>query len=190
MKHKIDVKEKYFNWLYSIVVTDNSIKKYNLNSNGYSILLHKLHDIEFYWIVELDENRAIDGQSLRDEFAQIGEFDDYSELSGACTMLEFLIGLAKRMSFIEYECNKIDKTDIFFWELIINLLGKSVPKNGTNGVISGEFLDFLCDRVQKFLDKSDKNVTIFKKRGNFTPLFETSKNPIWDQMQQFLMKND
>lgn len=183
-----DIEKEYFKWLYSIVITDRILKLNGLEGESFYILLKKLHQIDFYWVVELDENRALDGQNLREEFASLTDFDDYSDLSGACSMLEFMIGLAKRMSFLDCKEGEEDKIDLFFWEQLSNLFGNKIKKRGTDGSITEDFLVFVVEQVNKFLEKSDEKVSIFNFSDNESHFFEPSKNAIWDQMQQFLMK--
>ena len=188
MTVKSDIEKEYFKWLYSIVITDRILKLNGLEGESFYILLKKLHQIDFYWVVELDENRALDGQNLREEFANLTDFDDYSDLSGACSMLEFMIGLAKRMSFLDCKEGEEDKFDLFFWEQLSNLLGDKIKKRGTDGSITEDFLVFVVEQVNKFLEKSDEEVSIFPLLGKKSHFLESSKNAIWDQMQQFLMK--
>ena len=49
------IKKEYFEWLCSLVKAEKE----------YSMLWQKLHDMDFVWIVDRDENRAADGKYLR-----------------------------------------------------------------------------------------------------------------------------
>ena len=110
------VQTDYFEWLEHIV-TDG--KEYNL-------LLHDLHNIDFVSLVKLDENREMDGQSLRTLYGdEVGikyeEIEDY--LAGPCSVLEMLIGLASRIEgtiFSDFE-EGIPETRAYFWEFLTNL---------------------------------------------------------------------
>ena len=63
------IKKEYFEWLCSLVKAEKK----------YSMLWQKLHDMDFVWIVDRDENRAEDGKYLRYIFT-IDTFND-SEVS-------------------------------------------------------------------------------------------------------------
>ena len=90
----------------------------------------KLHSTDFVWVVERDENRAEDGKYLRYLFT-VSAYDriDFDEeeveqyLSGPCSVMEFLVGLAKRMEDdIMYDADTDDdRTSVWFWEMIRNL---------------------------------------------------------------------
>ena len=98
----------YFKWLKSLVNAEES----------HSFLWRKLHSTDFVWVVERDENRAEDGKYLRYLFT-VSAYDriDFDEeeveqyLSGPCSVMEFLVGLAKRMEDdIMYDPELEDRT--------------------------------------------------------------------------------
>ena len=62
----------------------------------YSDLLELMHAKEFVWLVPNDDNRIVDGLDLRAEFIDESDApgDLSSEMLGACSVLEVLIGLA------------------------------------------------------------------------------------------------
>jgi hypothetical protein len=103
------IESEYFNWLCDLVLESNEI--------GYNDLLVILHRTEFVWIIPKDRNRADEGVELREYFLR-----DHPALMNCpwewqgCSVLEMLIGLAKRAEF---------QTDIplkvWFWEFITNL---------------------------------------------------------------------
>lgn len=67
-------------------------------SRSYSDLIMLLARKEFVWIVPHDDNRIMDGLDIRREFYdQIGI--DYG-LTIPCSVLEVLVGLSRRLSFI------------------------------------------------------------------------------------------
>lgn len=186
------VSETYFLYLYNMVVT----KDYpNCRDESYYILLHKLHDIEFYWSVEHDDNRAEDGKMLRVNFADNYKFNSYEEISGCCTFLEFLIGISIRMSDEVYNGGGIDRIDMFFWELLSNLCDKKWDKSGKSGTddwsdtkILPETLDKIVEKCHIFMDRSDKKVSIFGYNPTFKKKWDKSGTEIWDKMQEYLLK--
>ena len=50
---------EYFDWLCGII---------NSKPGMYDILIHELYSMDFFWVIELDSNRAEDGLILRGEF--------------------------------------------------------------------------------------------------------------------------
>lgn len=103
--------ERYYNWLLSFI--DEYHQKH------YTNLLRKLFMTEFEWIIPDDENRAVDGVSMRQEFtAQTGIV---MILPDTCSVLEMLIALARRINDITYEVERGPFTYYWFWTMIRNL---------------------------------------------------------------------
>lgn len=109
------IKNDYFKWLCSLVGVP---KPYE----SYWILLKRLHEAEFYWSVNNDDNRCMDGKDLRDRFVDLFEVpDDYLDtLDGPCSFLEMLIALAIRWEDTLYEINEPDRTSVWFYEMLEN----------------------------------------------------------------------
>lgn len=108
--------ERYFDWLYSLVCSSRP----KHNDPTYRNLLDILYTTEFVWLVPNDDNRIEDGRDLRYLFCQeleirFSQVDTYWMDLG-CSMLELIIGLARRLEF---------ETDLsvkhWFWELLENL---------------------------------------------------------------------
>lgn len=116
---------EYFDWLCGII---------NSKPGIYDILIHELYSMDFFWVIELDSNRAEDGLILRGEF-----HDSQDELNRfenkPCSVLEALIGLSIKMNYIMDDDDRGDRTRIWFWEMIDNL-GLS---NFTDSEIDGGF---------------------------------------------------
>lgn len=107
------MREEYFNWLVNLLQDDY------LRDN-YQKLLWKLFNTEFTWIVEYDSNRAYDGIYLRYLFSRI--IDEDFDMSIGCTMLEMMIGLARRCEDdITYDPDIGDRTGYWFWIMIENM---------------------------------------------------------------------
>lgn len=111
-----DIRKEYLEWLCRLVGADPD----------HTLLWRKLHNIMFTWVLPMDENRAEDGKYLRYLFSlEKPEIDreevDYA-LSGPCSVMEFLVGLAKRIEDdILYSVDSDDRTGEWFWEMIDNL---------------------------------------------------------------------
>ncbi|WP_458459263.1 hypothetical protein [Pseudobutyrivibrio sp.] len=112
-----EIKSDYFQWLCDMVHIDQIDK-------SYWILAKDLFGIEFYSLVEHDENRGYDGLELRDEYMSELGFPNYITIGGGCTVLEMLVALARRIDFETsnpYDENATDQTAFWFWEMIDNL---------------------------------------------------------------------
>lgn len=64
--------------------------------------MERLHEVTFEYIHDMDENRYVDGTSLRYHFAcDIGQGDNSAVvkevLAGPCTILEMMVALCDRM---------------------------------------------------------------------------------------------
>lgn len=113
-----EVRDRYFVWLVDRA-TDG------LRFASYNKLLAALYDIDFYSIVDNDDNRAVDGECLREEFANssAAEYLDPSPIfDRPCSVLEMMIALANRIDDeIMWNPDKGDRSSKWFWEMIRNL---------------------------------------------------------------------
>ena len=83
------VKETYFNWL---------IRKVGIEHNWIEPLLLTLNDIQFTYIIAMDENRAADGLELRGDYEyEVGQHPEEPFEGNNPSVLEVLIGIAKRL---------------------------------------------------------------------------------------------
>lgn len=103
------LEEIYFNWLCAKVTEP-------YDTTYYPLLL-VLHRKPFVWTILGDRNRAADGCELRTDFLrETGFSKDQEWFDYPCSVLEALIGIARRANF---------QTDIpvmdWFWRLIENL---------------------------------------------------------------------
>ena len=141
----------YFDWLYAIVTVDNYEKRL------FRRLLMTLHSIPFRYSVNQDSNRESDGLSLRWRFAQdTGRDWCYKEisecLSGPCSVLEMLIGLALKCEETIMDDPKYgNRTAQWFWKMINNL--------GLGTMYNGKYDKKLVNVVvEKFLNREyDRN---------------------------------
>ena len=82
--------QTYFDWLVSLT---------GPLGTSYQILLEIAHNINFNKRIPNDFNRAEDGLDLRDEYEST---TGRPSTNGACTMLEMMIGLSRRMNDVVY----------------------------------------------------------------------------------------
>ena len=133
--------------------------------------------------IEMDENRANDGLSLRDEYLKK---HDGPAIYGPCNMFEVLVALAKRMSFImsnEHEPHLIAK---YFWAIITNLgLERCSDDNWIS--VNGEF------RVEEAMNRVLDRTYDANGSGGLFPLQRIRADQrhmeIWYQMQCWLTEH-
>ena len=172
--------DPYFNWL-CVRVKITPLKK------RYFEMARTMHSIRFQPIIfETDENRANDGLQLRVEYMQKYGVKGSAGDRGRCTMLELLIALSKRMSFLMGTESDPHQTAKYFWKMIENLgLEKYDDENWYS--LNGEFhvLDAM-DRIIRYNCDADG-------KGGLFPLKwiggDQRKREIWYQMQNWLNEN-
>ena len=104
------LEESYLNWLCAQVGS--------VDGKSHSRLLEQLFLKEFVWFVPNDDNRAIDGRELRQEFLGEERADVDPDFTGCgCCMFEVFFGLARRMEFEDLEERDCQ---FWFWHLIKN----------------------------------------------------------------------
>lgn len=106
--------ELYLNWLYGQIDDVEETNKSRTHWNLVTLMYRK----EFVWFIPNDDNRVEDGRYLRHEFIEdlgLADVDpDWMELG--CSVLEMLIALSRRMSFLAD-----GEPRDWFWHLIDNL---------------------------------------------------------------------
>jgi hypothetical protein len=124
-----DLHDEYFNWLYSLVC-DNHYSRLS-----YRNLLLCLHYIEFYPIIDLDENRLQDGIDFRYRFGyekdySRGDIKQYLD-DRPCSVLEMMVALAFRVEEqIMDDAEYGNRTGQWFWNMIVSLgLGQMSDAN-------------------------------------------------------------
>ena len=84
----------------------------------YTALLGILMDMEYYWILPMDENRAIDGLAMRGQFSTMYNI---VPMLGSCKILEMLIALAWRMEEDVMQNDYYgDRSQQWFWYMLNN----------------------------------------------------------------------
>ena len=156
---------EYYDWLCG------QINIPRRNRNSYNDLFMIMHNFEFVWIVDKDDNRVGDAQDLRVEFLNGREY----QFTHGVSVLEILVALSRRMAF-----NAGGEAIDWAWKLINNLkLNKSSdPLEGRKAKRVGDILEALIWRTYETDGK-----------GGFFPLVnaqqDQTKMEIWDQMQLY-----
>lgn len=141
----------------------------------------------FYEIIPNDSNRAQDGMDLRLEYRKKYRVDGRYPLE--CSVLEMLIGVARRMEYLTRDPNEIsgDQTSTWFWALIANL----------------DLIDFTDDvalsnfitnrRITRTFDLMIARSYDWTGRGGLFPLKDPRDDQrnleIWSQMNLWLGEN-
>lgn len=173
--------DPYFDWLCILVGVNGNYSKSN-----YKRLVGYLHSVEFKPKLAMDSNRGADGLQLRVEF--MNEHGPWGSATnrGPCTILEFLVALAKRMSFLTYGEVNHGQTAFYFWKMIENL-GLSKVNDDKWDTINGEF--FVEDAVWRI----NERVYQADGKGGIFPLKHPSGDQrnveIWYQMNAWLLEN-
>lgn len=181
MSFDFDVEQDYFQWLCDIVGIEHG-------EEGYNILARDLFRTTFYSIVPHDENRAMDGIALREEYIGQVNYPKYIHLDGECNMLEMLIGLARRIS---YETDSAeytrDTTSEWFWQLVRNL-GLDVFNDSDYARMDGTIK--VDEILNRFLERNYQ----WDGRGGLFPLNDAEEDQrdveIWYQKDAYLMERD
>ena len=131
--------QRYCEWLINKVNTPRD----------YSILLRGLYSIEFYSLLQYDEDRGHDGLALREEWADIVKYSGSLDF-GVANVLEVLIGISRRIEFQLFGTKYYDSwNDVrIFWDLINNL------------GLSEMYGEYACDAF----DEISEIVTLFLNR--------------------------
>jgi hypothetical protein len=95
------IDDRYLEWLYAAEV---GVVRNKNPRRSYWKLVRKLYSTPFVGLVGNDVNREIDGKQLRQEFLDQVHADlvDEDWLNLDCSVLEMLIGMARRVSFDSY----------------------------------------------------------------------------------------
>lgn len=179
-----DIEQDYFTWLCELIHIDQM-------ETSYLNLARDLHHRKFYSLVDHDENRARDGQELRENYLREINYPKYVDIEGDCSILEMLIALAKRMDFETSNPfdldGSVDRTTFWFWEMIDNL-----------GLIN--FSDDVyyqyggVNKVDKILDRFIQRKYAKDGSGGLFPLeyppCDQRNVEIWYQMNSYLSERE
>lgn len=125
-----------------------------------------MHDEEFIWLVPNDDNRIADGLDVRREYFH------HSQHMRGCSVLEVIIGLSRRISFMVG-----DNPEDWAWQLISNL--------GLHRM-SGHIGRTRSDQIEEILQRLIWRTYERNGQGGFFPLTspreDQRKIEIWYQM--------
>lgn len=158
-------KDDYFHELCNMVLARDT-------DVSYEKLMRELFDREFRWVHPMDANRASDGLAIRSIY-----LDHYD---APCNWLEMLIGLSRRMEFVQGG----DET-YWFWEIIQNMELDTVKDQ--------EIFRTSIDFIRNTLAIVENRTYSKDGYGGLFPLRHPREDQrdveIWYQMQAWLMEN-
>lgn len=174
------IRQGYFDWMYSLVCDDNHV--------NYKKLLHKLDRIEFTYILDMDENRALDGIDLRYRFGYENDIiDEYIKLyldnNRPCSVLEMMVALAFACEeHIMDDPDIGDRTGEWFWDMIKSLGLEFMNDDNFDG-------KYVEDVIFRFLEREYKP----NGEGGLFTLKRCKRDlrtvDIWYQFMWFLNEN-
>jgi hypothetical protein len=170
------MRKEYFEWLCDFLDLDNLYSSYDR-------LLRLLFRTPFAYILDRDENRALDGIGLRYRFGYERGYEYYKEeLFGPCSMLEMLIALSVRCEENIMDEPRIgNRTSQWFWGMI-RTLGL--------GAMNDKYFDYdyCVDVLDRFMNRKyepNGNGGLFCLKGTQEDLRNIE---IWTQFLWYLDK--
>ena len=174
-----EIIESYFQWLTDMVCTKQEKRDYDK-------LLRLLFGITFRFTMDRDANRAADGVDMRSKFTDDNDIDfetRHNAITGPCSVLEMLVGLADRAAFSMIDEDLIDDdnpTHWIFWIMMSNL-----------GLVRLKNADFSHSRAVKHIDTfMDRKYADNGARGGLFVVKDATEDlrdiEIWYQMCWFI----
>lgn len=164
--------EYYFNWLRSIIGSGEDRK--------WESTLRMLYYFTFRSFVPNDENRGADGLELRKLFEkETGMRMKMQEFNRPCSVLEMLIALAQKMSFLttfDPADDDVDEIINNFWLMVSNLGLKPYQRAAANN----------AEKIENFLGRNylrDGTGGIFPLHN---PRLDQREVELWYQMQEYI----
>jgi len=175
-----EIQNEYFFWLCDLVGI--SLKR----PLPHERVARILHGTTFSYFIPNDDNRAEDGKNLRQLFAKEKRYENVElQLSGECSLLEMLIGLAIRMEYIIEKPETRNGVSKWFWEMLRNLRLDQYTDLGWTNMDEGEVRDIITTLMTRKYKPNGE--------GGLFPLQNKSrnqiKNELWYQMQDYISEN-
>ena len=140
MTFRDEVNNDYFEWLCDLI----DVGRFSRTRSYRKLLIH-LHNIEFTWFIQRDDNRADDGIQLRRRFALDREDRKLQRcIQGPCSVLEMMVALAIRCEeTIMDDTAYGNRTGQWFWGMINNL--NLTPMHDT--AFDRNYVDYVVNRL-------------------------------------------
>lgn len=168
---------EYFEWMYNLVCDDSPRRSYRK-------LLSHLNEIDFFYILDMDGNRAEDGIELRYRFGDECGYPDYMIASyldnRPCSVLEMLIALDIRCEeHITFDPDAGDTFGKLFWVMLENLGLDSMTDRHFDPDQVDDVIDICLNRTYK--RNGEGGLFIVNDRG-----CDMRSVEIWYQMMRYL----
>lgn len=169
--------ELYFEWLYSQAL---SLRLRNPKKTYWN-LFRILYQKEFIWFIPNDDNRIEDGRDLRREFIDDCDIQDADEdwIHMGCSMLELLLGLSRRLAFLDE-----GEPGEWFWHMLFN-----IKLHNLNDAVEIDE-----DEVQDILDCVIWRTYQYEGVGGLFPLEEPAEDQreveLWYQLNAYILEQN
>ena len=138
--------DRCFEWMCKLIHEKSYSEPFS-----YRKLLRRLHDIEFSYLIPMDQNREEEGIDVRDRYSRIAD-PEYSfevnihDMYDTCSVLEMMVALAVRCEETMDDPHMGDRTGQWFWGMIKNL--------GLGSMTDGRFdIDYVNYVVRRLLER-------------------------------------
>ena len=146
-----EISNLYFQWLYDWVCGD----RFHRDISYKKLLMH-LHNTEFTYTIQKDQNRAEDGINMRYRFAKTAGLNEpvgfiVDCLDGPCSVFEMMLALANRCEEDYMDDPAFgDRTVQWFWGMIANLnLGSMIDTRYDKQYVDEILYNFLHRKYER-----------------------------------------
>jgi hypothetical protein len=162
----------YFDWLITKLIPDQDIR------DSYQKVLLGLFNTDFRYFIKYDDNRAKEGEELREMYeSETGLWcNNYS----SCSVLEMLGALALRCETeLMWDPEEGDRTSVWFWEMLDNM-----------GLTSLDDWHFDFDEFEAIVEKLNNRT--YDSDGYGGPFYianfdyDMRKMELWYQMNYYI----
>ena len=152
IEFKSEEERLYFDWLNKLVRANRT----------YSLLMEQLYNTEFYYIIDLDQNRighALELQRIYISKNNLPDYiSDYLHDASSISVLEVLVSMAYKIEdSIMCDDDYGDRTYVWFWMMIDNL-GIRL----SNSEYNDDYVDWVLRRFMNREFESDGTGSIVK----------------------------
>lgn len=173
-----ELNHRYFNWLCRLVCDTKH------PYSRYSSLLEHLHNVQFEYILDMDENRLMDGIDMRYRFGRENRYPDSMIATllddRPCSILEMMVALAVRCEEHIMEDPDIgDRTGHWFWVMVHSLGLESMRDEMYNS----DFVDLTLERFLNRTYAHDGQGGLFTVKGCQEDMRDIE---IWYQLNMYL----
>lgn len=169
---------RYFDWLCELVCDPKHLY------SRYSDLLSHLHNVQFEYILDMDENRLLDGIDMRYRFGRENQCPEPMIATlldnHPCSVLEMMVALAVRCEeHIMEDSDLGDRTGQWFWEMIKSLGLESMDNRKYNS----DFIDLILEQFMNRTYAQDGKGGLFTVEGCQEDMRDIE---IWYQLNMYL----